>query len=408
MSFGKKLGIYFLSVTLVLLGLFVEYTFWSSAKADTVAGISHDLACPCECPMVLEDCHMSCGLEWKDMIGQKLKAGLTRDEVNQYFFKRYGKAAMLTPIQRLHGKWYQLTRKGFPVKEGSLLLGIVLVWGGVLYLIITTLMGRKKQTISSILIALLTGMLTGTAWAGEKDSMVLIPEGEFIMGSSAEEIKDFTGRYGGKETWFADEQPRRKVYVRSFYIDKFEVTNHQYSEFKDSHLYPADRKDHPVVSVTWQDAFDYCKWAGKRLPTEEEWEKAARGTDGRTFPWDGDFEIDKANTAESGRGGKARVGSYELESSAALFPGGTVEVGTYSAGVSPYGVYDMGGNVWEWTDTWYDRDKGLKTLKGGSWVSPYVSSRAAIRLPDDVNVVSNDYGFRCAKDAEDSDSASTF
>ncbi len=408
MSIRKKIGIYFFSVVLVSMGLFSEYTFWPGEKAETVAGISHDLACPCECPMVLEDCHMSCGLEWKDMVGKKLKAGLTKEEINQYFFKRYGQEAMLTPIQRLHGKWYQLTRKGFPLRESSLLTGMVLVWSGIVYLIIGAFIGRKKGTTSSILIILFTGMLAGTSWAKDEVQMVLIPAGEFIMGTSNEEIKDLVRRYGGKESWFADEQPSRKVNVKSFYIDRVEVTNKQYSGFNSSYTYPADRGNHPVVGVTWQDAFDYCKWAGKRLPTEEEWEKAARGTDGRTYPWGKDFDAGKANTTESGRGGKARVGNYELETSAVLFPGGTVETGTITAGASPYGVYDMAGNVWEWTDTWHDKDKGLKVLKGGSWVSPYISSRAAIRLPDDINIISNDYGFRCAKDAEVPESSSKF
>ncbi len=403
MSLGKRLSLYLFSVALVIFGMFIQYAFWPAAKADTVAGISHDLACPCECPMVLEDCHMSCGLEWKDMIGQKLKAGLTKEEINQYFFKRYGKEAMLTPFQRLNGKWYQLTRKGFPVKEGSLLAGIVFVWGGVVYLIIAGILSRIKGIASLLFAFLLIGALAENGWSSE---MVLIPAGEFIMGSSDEDISDVARKYGGNEAWFADERPQRKVYVKSFYIDRFEVTNKQYKAFKESHTYATDRENHPVVSVTWQDASDYCRWAGKRLPTEEEWEKAAKGTDGRIYPWGNDFDTKRANTAEAGRGGRAKVGSYQLEVSGSLFPGGTVEIGRYESGVSPYGVYDMAGNVWEWTDTWYGKDKGLRVLKGGSWVSPYISSRGAIRLPDNPTIVSNDYGFRCAKDAEGTDNPS--
>jgi len=230
--------------------------------------------------------------------------------------------------------------------------------------------------------------------------MVLIPAGEFIMGSSKEEIKSMVSKYGGKAEWFYDETPRRKVYVKAFYIDKFEVTNRQYKRFDGSHIYAKDREDHPVVNVSWHDAYNYCKWVGKRLPTEEEWEKAARGTDGRVYPWGNSFDVSKANTAESGHGGKARVGSYKLQESGALFPGGTVKVGTYKGGVSPYGVYDMAGNVWEWTDTWYDKDKKLRVLKGGSWISPFISSRSATRLADNPDIKANDYGFRCAKDAE--------
>jgi len=410
MGLGKKIGVYFLSVGIVTLGMFAKYAFWPAAEAGTVAGISHDLACPCECPMVLEDCHMSCGLEWKDMVGKKLKAGLTKEEINEYFFKRYGDAAMLTPIQRLHGKWYQLTRKGFPIREGSLMTGMVLVWGGIVYLIIGMVLPKKKGPTASLFIFMLTGlgMLagTGTVWAENTipaSDMVLIPAGEFLMGSSDSEIRDMVQLHGGKESWFADENPQRKVQIKSFYMDRFEVTDQQYSAFDPSFLYPEDRKDHPIVGVTWQNAADYCKWAGKRLPTEEEWEKAARGTDGRVYPWGNSFDASKANTTESGRGGKARVGSFELETSGALFPGGTVETGKFAAGVSPYGIYDMAGNVWEWTDSWYDSgktDNGLRVLKGGSWISPSISSRAALRLGDDGPTVANDYGFRCAKDAE--------
>ncbi len=157
MNLRQKIGLYLFSVALVSIGLFIEYTFWPTAEANTVAGISHDLACPCECPMVLEDCHMSCGLEWKDMVGKKLKAGLTREEINEYFFKRYGEEAMLTPIQRLHGKWYQLTRKGIPVREGALVGGMTLVWGGVVYVILNAMIARRKRTAASVLILLFTG-----------------------------------------------------------------------------------------------------------------------------------------------------------------------------------------------------------------------------------------------------------
>ena len=96
-------------------------------------GVSHSLACPCECPMVLEDCHMSCGLQWKDQVGAKLKIGVTKDEITGYFFKRYGKEAMLTPAQRLAGKWYEVSRGGYPVKDMVLFGMIVLVWTAIVY-----------------------------------------------------------------------------------------------------------------------------------------------------------------------------------------------------------------------------------------------------------------------------------
>jgi len=124
-----------LAVSLFTVCLFyaVQMIFWPPDKPDTVMGTSHSLACPCECPMVLEDCHMSCGLEWKDNIGEKLKAGMTKSEIEGYFFKKYGKEAMLTPFERMAGKWYQLARGGYPLKDFFLFGAIIFVWSGVVY-----------------------------------------------------------------------------------------------------------------------------------------------------------------------------------------------------------------------------------------------------------------------------------
>lgn len=115
-----------------------KYIFLASAPENTVMGISHSLACPCECPMVLEDCHMSCGLTWKNNIGEKLAAGMGREEIVSYFYKRYGREALLTPAQRVSGKWYQVTRGGYPVKEMALFGVIVLVWTALVYLVLLT------------------------------------------------------------------------------------------------------------------------------------------------------------------------------------------------------------------------------------------------------------------------------
>ena len=239
-----------------------------------------------------------------------------------------------------------------------------------------------------------------TKAGGEKSDMVLIPSGEFTMGSSDNEIVDIINKFGGKAkpVWYKNETPKKKVFVKDFYIDKYEVANSQYKRFKTDHVISFGRDNHPAVNIKWAEADAYCRWLGNRLPTEEEWEKAARGTDGRQFPWGNDFDKAKANTAASGLGGEARVGSYKEETTASLFPGGTVPVGSLEKGVSPYGVHDMAGNVWEWTDTWYDKEKGLKVLKGGSWIAPPISARSAVRLADNPFVMSNDYGFRCVKD----------
>ncbi|HEB72341.1 MAG TPA: hypothetical protein ENI77_06935 [Nitrospirae bacterium] len=117
----------------VLTFMSARYIFLNSAPENSVMGISHSLACPCECPMVLEDCHMSCGLEWKNLIGVKLKTGLVKQDITSYFYKRYGKEAMLTPAQRFAGKWYEVTRGGYPLREVVLFLLVVVVWTALLY-----------------------------------------------------------------------------------------------------------------------------------------------------------------------------------------------------------------------------------------------------------------------------------
>jgi iron(II)-dependent oxidoreductase len=136
--------------------------------------------------------------------------------------------------------------------------------------------------------------------------------------------------------------------------------------------------------VTWHGATGYCKWRSKKegitycLPTEEEWEKATRGTDGRRYPWGDEFDKAKCNTSESG------IGTTTL-------------VNKYQDGASPYGCYDMAGNVWEWTNSWYNEEKRSKVLRGGSWYFNYVDARCASRfrfLPGDRLI---DIGFRCAR-----------
>jgi formylglycine-generating enzyme required for sulfatase activity len=227
--------------------------------------------------------------------------------------------------------------------------------------------------------------------------MVLIPAGEFQMGSNSR---------------LADEGPQHTVRLPDYYIDKYEVTNLQYQEFIEAtgrrapdHFEdrspPAGKVDHPVTFVTWFDARDYCGWAGKRLPTEQEWEKAARGTQARIFPWGDDFDIDAANTPVRW----ARLGRE----------GDTSPVGAFKAGVSPYGLYDMSGNVWEWTSSWYLPHPGnttksenygeiYKVLKGGSWwdCSFYkcgISAPTFNRSFFNARVKNASFGFRCAKDA---------
>lgn len=141
----KKPLVFAFSFLGVLMFMSGKYIFINPAPDNSVMGVSHSLACPCECPMVLEDCHMSCGLEWKDKIGQKLKAGLAKEDIVAYFYKRYGSEALLTPAQRMAGKWYEVSRGGYPVKDMVLFGLIVMVWTALLYTGIITLMERRQK-----------------------------------------------------------------------------------------------------------------------------------------------------------------------------------------------------------------------------------------------------------------------
>lgn len=205
--------------------------------------------------------------------------------------------------------------------------------------------------------------------------MVLIPEGEFIMG-----VDDRS----------PDERPQRKVFVKAFYIDKFEVTNFAYKLVFPEHTFPERKEMHPVTGISWEQATLYAKKVGKRLPTEIEWEKAARGTDGREYPWGNLWDPALANAG-------GRLGA------------GTEEIGQYRAGASPYGVMDMAGNVFEWTESWYNAYPGntviekeygqvYRVLRGGSYRSSSFDVRCARRHYDLQTNARADYGFRCALD----------
>lgn len=223
-----------------------------------------------------------------------------------------------------------------------------------------------------------------TSAPSTKENMVYIPGGEFIMGSDV-----------GNN----DEKPQMAVYLDGFNIDIYPVTNAQYKEFVDATghrlprswktgTYPEGKAQSPVVWVSWDDAQVYCQWAGKRLPTEAEWEKAARGSDGRKWPWGNDFDSSKANTAASGIGD-------------------TTPVGQYPAGASPFGVLDMAGNVWEWTADWYQAYPGnvsqvdrfgekYKVFRGGSWFDDASFVRTSARNNAAPTFMFSTIGFRCA------------
>ncbi|MBL1261660.1 MAG: formylglycine-generating enzyme family protein [Thiotrichaceae bacterium] len=228
------------------------------------------------------------------------------------------------------------------------------------------------------------------------NKMVSVPAGKFIMGTNS---------------GFFDEGPPHEVTLDAFMIDQYEVTNLQYETYIKAtnrrspihfrnRTYPEGKADHPVIFVGWGDAVDYCTWADKRLPSGKEWEKAARGSDGRTYPWGELFDPKKSNNPVRWR--------------AASHAGDTTPVGAFEEGVSVYGLYDTAGNVWEWTDSWYTPYPGnevpaenygerYKTLKGGSWFdcSFYKCgfSAALFNRSFFAKRTKNDtFGFRCAKD----------
>jgi formylglycine-generating enzyme required for sulfatase activity len=230
---------------------------------------------------------------------------------------------------------------------------------------------------------------------GDEAPMAVIPAGEFWMGVD--------GMIG-----LEDEKPRHKVWLDAYSMDLYEVTVARYARFlaATNREPPAywetvklgEHGDRPVIGVNWDDAGAYCHWAGKRLPTEAEWEKAARGTDERQYPWGNQKPMpDLANYALGARFSYSQV----------LMP-----VGTYDKAKSPYGLFDMGGNVWEWTQDWYDGayygkspeknptgpEQGqFKVLRGGSWsdMAKYMLTYGRFKLPPSTR---NSYtGFRCAK-----------
>jgi formylglycine-generating enzyme required for sulfatase activity len=265
------------------------------------------------------------------------------------------------------------------------------------------------------------------------NAMTLVPAGEFVMGSPE-------GSDG-----FPDERPQRQVYVSTFWIDRHETTNADYERFvrATGHRIPANPNpavslwdngaplpgshDHPVVNVSWDDAWAYCRWAGKRLPTEAEWEKAARGTDSRRYPWGNQWDITLANSASfwTGRtiefqssddwhafwvkGEGARLARQHGLKGEVL----TLPVGQFLQGASPYGLLDMAGNVAEWVQDWYDPDyyakapltdppgpaRGvLKAMRGGSWLKPAMSLRTSDRDFGNTQTRPSGTGFRCARD----------
>jgi formylglycine-generating enzyme required for sulfatase activity/serine/threonine protein kinase len=228
-------------------------------------------------------------------------------------------------------------------------------------------------------------------------TLVYIPSGQFLMGSLETDAK------AGIE-----EKPQRSVYLSVYWIDQTEVTNAMYTRCVREGACPPPKEtrsktrpayydepafgNYPVIYVSWQDADAYCRWAGRRLPSEAEWEKAARGSDGRTYPW-GEIPPGPGLANFNNQVGDTRM------------------VGSYPSGASPYGALDMAGNVAEWVADWYDadyypiapdsnptgpEDGEFRVLRGGSWYNLARAMRAAFRLSNYPDLQSDAVGFRCA------------
>ena len=263
----------------------------------------------------------------------------------------------------------------------------------------------NRMTTAVVTVLALMQSLTVEAVPGIKEldpvPMVTIPAGAFLMGNP-----EGKGR--------ADEWPQRSVYLDEFAIDQVEVTNERYMAFVKStgHKNPPNPystsslmsihgiEQLPVVQTTWYDAKAYCSWAKKRLPTEAEWEKAARGTDGRLYPWGND-----PPTAKHANFDREWEDEHTLH-----------VVGSLPDGDSPYGVKDMAGNAREWVSDWYDADyykdaptrnpqgpdkKGVvRSIRGGSWHSPASDITASARGRGGFALQTHGTGFRCARSLE--------
>ena len=265
------------------------------------------------------------------------------------------------------------------------------------------------EAVATVEAASVSAILPAEMTDAKDVQMVLVPAGEFTMGSDADDALAQCQKYSSDcdRSWYEDEEPPHIVSLGDFYIDRYEVTNALYaacvdtgacppptdtsSATRDSYYGNSEYDNFPVIYIDWNMAKTYCEWRGARLPSEAEWEKAARGTEGGVYPWGDEADNTYANFNED--------------------IGDTTAVGSYESGKSPYDVYDMSGNVWEWvadfySDAYYQSsplsnplgpDSGEShVLRGGSWYDPPYLTRTSIRLSEPVPF-DNNFGIRCAR-----------
>jgi formylglycine-generating enzyme required for sulfatase activity len=282
----------------------------------------------------------------------------------------------------------------------------------------------------------------GDIWINPKDGMqmVYVAAGEFILGTSEAEHDTWVREHPGVNYGyvFHDEQPQCRVRLPGYWIGRTQVTNAQYLRFAQAtghglpHQFeqfagdkvPAGRDDFPVVGVTWDDARAYCVWSGCRLPTELEWEKAARGTDGRTFPWGFKWDSGRCRNVES-LTGKTYLNYEELVTAVKTWNrthnmvwDAATAVGSFPAGASPYGCLDMIGNAGQWCADWYEGEAyrryasgdltaptrgqySWRVVRGDTFYMLPLNFRCASRAPDlpEGGPLSAAHSIRCARDA---------
>ncbi len=268
----------------------------------------------------------------------------------------------------------------------------------------------KRNLILLEYILIVTVFLTPLISFANKEKptsgMVLIPSGEFFMGAPDDEGYKECKKYYKicRRDWYADENPRHKVHIDEFFMDQFEVSQEDFEKVMKYNPSYFKGEKLPIESITWSEANSFCQRVGKRLPTEAEWEKAAKGGKGLKFSWGMKFESLKGNFCDENCKHNWKLSQFDDENTT------TSPVGSFPP--NAYGLYDMSGNVWEWVSDWYDSKyyesasinnppgpkKGTeKILRGGSWSGEPSTLRTSFRfrlLPENKNF---HIGFRCAK-----------